>query len=293
MPGDPVLLVGGKTGRDGIGGATGSSRVHTGESVETAGAEVQKGNAVEERKLQRLFRNPGFTRLVKRCNDFGAGGVAVAVGELAAGLDIDLDAVPRKYAGLNGIELAISESQERMAVVCDPGDADTLIALAAAENLDAVPIAVVRAAETEAGDAGKARLRMTWRGKTIADLSRRFLNSNGAPRSAVALLPAGFSDTGGGARDAGESETAPELMAALEGELGSLRGCSRRGLQERFDGSIGALSVLFPWGGREQGTPECGMASLLPSLERNCRTASLMTFGCDPELLCRNPYEGA
>jgi phosphoribosylformylglycinamidine synthase len=292
-PGDLVLLVGGKTGRDGIGGATGSSRVHTGESVETAGAEVQKGNAVEERKLQRLFRNPGFTLLVKRCNDFGAGGVAVAVGELAAGLDINLDGIPKKYAGLNGIELAISESQERMAVVCAPGDADTLIGLAAAENLDAVVIAVTNADPAgngnSAGGAETARLRMSWRGKTIADLSRRFLNSNGAPRSAAALLPA---------KSASASpipcSLSPDcLLEALEKELASLRCASRRGLQERFDGSIGALSVLFPWGGREQGTPECGMASLLPSLEKPCRTASLMTFGCDPELLSRNPYEGA
>ncbi|GHV86874.1 hypothetical protein AGMMS50255_1700 [Spirochaetia bacterium] len=188
-PGDAVILVGGKTGRDGIGGATGSSKVHTGESVETAGAEVQKGNAVEERKLQRLFRNPVVTALIKRCNDFGAGGVSVAVGELADGLDINLDAVPKKYAGLDGIELAISESQERMAVVVAASDTDAFIRLAAAENLDAVVIAQVTGGNpADGGDA--PRLRMNWRGKTIVDLSREFLNSNGAPRSAAVSLTA-------------------------------------------------------------------------------------------------------
>ncbi|MDR2900820.1 MAG: phosphoribosylformylglycinamidine synthase, partial [Treponema sp.] len=178
LAGDVILLIGGKTGRDGIGGATGSSKVHTQESVETAGAEVQKGNAVEERKIQRLFRNDKVTRLIKRCNDFGAGGVSVAVGELAAGLDINLDAVPRKYEGLDGIALAISESQERMAVVVAKEDAEALINLAAEENLSAVIIATVTA-----GDEDKnARLRMFWRGKTVIDLERSFLDSNGASR---------------------------------------------------------------------------------------------------------------
>jgi phosphoribosylformylglycinamidine synthase len=306
--GDLVLLVGGKTGRDGIGGATGSSKAHTGKSVETAGAEVQKGNAVEERKLQRLFRNPRFTRLIKRCNDFGAGGVAVAVGELAPGLDIDLDAVPKKYAGLDGVELAISESQERMALVTAPEDAETVIALAAEENLDAVVIASVTAdasggtasADPTAASGGNGgRLRMRWRGKTMVDLSRRFLNSNGAPRSAKAVIPAGGEDLDPAGRHAAEKAAAGELNAAkllldgLELELASLRSGSRRGLQERFDGSIGALSVLFPWGGGEQGTPECGMAGILPSREKSSRTASLMSFGCDPALMCRSPYEGA
>jgi phosphoribosylformylglycinamidine synthase len=286
--GDVIILVGGKTGRDGIGGATGSSKAHTGKSVETAGAEVQKGNAVEERKLQRLFRNPRFTGLIKRCNDFGAGGIAVAVGELAPGLDIDLDAAPKKYAGLDGVELAISESQERMALAAAPEDADAIIACAAEENLDAVIIASV---------SGGERLRMRWRGKTIVDLSRLFLNSNGAPRSAGVIIPAAregdsplrAAGTGG----PGIQEPPRLLLDSLKRELSSLRGGSRRGLQERFDGSIGALSVLFPWGGREQGTPECGMASLLPSREKTCHTASLMSFGYDPMLMCRNPYEGA
>ncbi|GHU51857.1 phosphoribosylformylglycinamidine synthase [Bacilli bacterium] len=289
-PGDAVILVGGKTGRDGIGGATGSSKVHTGESVETAGAEVQKGNAVEERKLQRLFRNPVVTALIKRCNDFGAGGVSVAVGELADGLDINLDAVPKKYAGLDGIELAISESQERMAVVVAASDTDAFIRLAAAENLDAVVIAKVTS-----GD--KPKLQMKWRGKTIVDISREFLNSNGAPRSATVSLIAIRSNDNSINDDLVNSNTtaapAVVLLDKLERELASLRSGSRRGLQERFDGSIGAASVLFPWGGSEQGTPECGIAALLPSLDKQSRTASLMTFGYDPELMEQNPYEGA
>jgi len=275
-PGDVVLLVGGKTGRDGIGGATGSSKVHSGESVETAGAEVQKGNAVEERKLQRLFRNPQVTKLIKRCNDFGAGGVSVAVGELAAGIDIDLDKVPKKYAGLDGIELAISESQERMAVVTAADDADDFIRFAAAENLDAVIIAIITANDDNAENAS---LKMKWQGKTIVDLSRSFLNANGAVRSAKVFI------------ENGEWE---ELgMRNLKHELMSLRSCSRRGLQERFDGSVGTGSVLFPWGGAEQGTPECGMAALIPSLTAQSRTASLMSFGYDPDLMEQNPYEGA
>jgi phosphoribosylformylglycinamidine synthase len=286
-PGDLVILVGGRTGRDGIGGATGSSKMHSGLSVANSGAEVQKGNPVEERKLQRLFRNRRAAALIKRCNDFGAGGVAVAVGELAAGLDIDLDAVPRKYAGLNGVELAISESQERMAVVTAPEDAGEFTALAAAENLEAAVIARVTAGPGP-------RLRMTWRGKTIVDLDRGFLDTNGAPRSAQARIPpssGAFPDQAGGRDD---PHPAPQaLLAALEGELGSLRSGSRRGLQERFDGSVGASSVLFPWGGAEQGTPECGMAALLPPAGRESRTASLLCFGCDPGILDRDPYLGA
>jgi phosphoribosylformylglycinamidine synthase len=309
--GDLVLLIGGKTGRDGIGGATGSSKVHTGESVESAGAEVQKGNAVEERKLQRLFRDPEVSRRIKRCNDFGAGGVSVAVGELAPGLDINLDAVPKKYSGLNGTELAISESQERMAVVAAPADAETLIQKAAAENLDAVVIAkiVVGEAKDDPDTGGKAgaRLRMSWQGKTIVDLSRHFLDSNGAPRSTdlvIRSLAATDNDRAGSAAAEGESPQA--LLDHLEKELASLRSGSRRGLQERFDGSIGASSVLFPWGGAEQGTPECGMAALLSvppgAGESLCAedaalpvsmTASLMSFGFDPVLTEANPYEGA
>jgi phosphoribosylformylglycinamidine synthase len=246
---------------------------------------------VEERKLQRLFRNPDVTARIKRCNDFGAGGVAVAVGELAAGLDIKLDEVPKKYAGLDGTEIAISESQERMAVVVDAKDADKLIEYAAAENLDAVVIATVTADDGEEppfspAEADKGpRLRMSWRGKTIVDISRRFLNSNGAPRSArVVVEPAVQS---------GIAESPVFTLDGLERELASLRTGSRRGLQERFDGSIGASSVLFPWGGSEQGVPECGMAALLPSLDKESLTASLMSFGYDPELALCSPYEGA
>ena len=280
-PGDVVILVGGKTGRDGIGGATGSSKIHSDKSVESAGAEVQKGNAVEERKLQRLFRDERTARLIKRCNDFGAGGAAVAVGELAAGIDINLDKIPKKYEGLNGIELAISESQERMAVVVSASDADEFIHAASRENLDATVIAEITAGSADPG----AVLRMKRRGKTIVELSRKFLNANGASRSACALIQTDvrIKRAGGGV----------DPMEALVEELQSLRSCGRRGLQERFDGSIGAGSVLFPWGGAEQGTPECGIAGLLPSLEKRSLTASLMTFGYDPYVMDLNPYIGA
>jgi phosphoribosylformylglycinamidine synthase len=316
-PGDVVLLVGGRTGRDGIGGATGSSKAHTGESVQQSGAEVQKGNAVEERKLQRLFRNPAVTCLIKRCNDFGAGGVAVAVGELAAGLDITLDAIPRKYESLDGIELSISESQERMAVVTSRADADVFIKAAAGENLDATIIAVVT---------DKERLCMYWRGDCIVDLPRSFLDANGARRSARVRLPARkafYAEEREGARRSARvrlparktfyaeengalrrtrvrlparktfyAEEREEKSDLLK-ELSSLRSASRRGLQERFDGSVGAGSVLFPFGGATQGTPECGMAALLPSLEKESCTASIMTFGFDPVTMERDPYEGA
>jgi phosphoribosylformylglycinamidine synthase len=302
--GDLVLLIGGKTGRDGIGGATGSSKIHTGESVESAGAEVQKGNAVEERKLQRLFRKSEVSLLIKRCNDFGAGGVSVAVGELAPGLDINLDAAPKKYDGLDGTELAISESQERMAVVVSPEDAETIIRQAAAENLDAVVIAQVSCGENAINDSpvntdAGARLQMSWRGKTIVDLSRRFLDSNGASRSARAVIGKPSPDSTDGP-DKGLSVPPASPQVALDQlarELNSLRSGSRRGLQERFDGSIGAASVLFPWGGKEQGTPECGMAALLPAAVSGSPaaslSASLMSFGFDPVLTKTNPYEGA
>lgn len=283
--GDVVLLVGGKTGRDGIGGATGSSRVHTDQSVQSAGAEVQKGNPVEERKIQRLFRNPRLSRLIKRCNDFGAGGVSVAVGELAGGLDIDLDRVPKKYEDLDGMELAISESQERMAVVVDPSDVTAFIALALEENLTAVPIAVV----TDQGDSPSARLRMTWQGAVIVDLDRSFLDSNGAPRTTMVKMTASGSSLG----SPDLPMTPSAILDQIERELRSLRTTSRRGLQERFDGSIGASSVLYPWAGAEQGTPECGMVALLPSLDKDARTASIMTFGYDPEVATLSPYRGA
>ncbi|MDR1126779.1 MAG: phosphoribosylformylglycinamidine synthase, partial [Treponema sp.] len=274
--GDVVLLVGGKTGRDGIGGASGSSKAHTDESIIKSGAEVQKGNPVEERKIQRLFRNPSVTRLVKRCNDFGAGGIAIAVGELADGLDINLDAVPKKYTGLDGVETALSESQERMAVVIAPADIDAFIQAADAENLDAVAVARVT---------DEKRVRMMWQNQTIVDLSREFLNSNGAARRATVVLEYENQTTA--------HTNTGAFLADLEKELASLRTCSRRGLQERFDGSIGAGSVLFPFGGATQGTPECGMVALLPSLDKDSRTASLVASGFDPDAMTANPYEGA
>ncbi|MCI7474093.1 MAG: phosphoribosylformylglycinamidine synthase [Clostridiales bacterium] len=273
-PGDVVILLGGRTGRDGIGGATGSSKSHNLSSLDTMASEVQKGNAPEERKLQRLFRNPNVTRLIKRCNDFGAGGVSVAIGELADGLAIDLDAVRKKYDGLDGTELAISESQERMAVVVAPQDAQTLMNFAASENLEAYQVATV----TES-----PRMVMTWRGQTVANLSRAFLNTNGAVKHACVQVD--------------EKATAPQSekkFRTLREMAASLKSASRRGLTERFDGSIGAGSVLMPFGGKTQRTPAQAMAALFP-VEPNQETdqASVMAWGCDPDQLSANPYAGA
>ena len=277
--GDLVIMVGGGTGRDGIGGATGSSKVHTTESVTTAGAEVQKGNAVEERKIQRLFRDQKVTHLIRRCNDFGAGGVAVAVGELAPGLDINLDAVPKKYEGLNGTELAISESQERMAVVVRVKDAPAFIEAANAENLNAAIIATVTSND---------RLVMRWQGKTIVDIDRNFLDTAGASRSANATIaqPAKTWDW------AASNET--DLASRWIANLSSLAVCAQRGLTERFDGSIGSSSVLFPMGGAYQSTPECGMAARIPvGPGKETSTVSLMTMGYDPKAASWSPYHGA
>jgi len=285
--GDLVIMVGGGTGRDGIGGATGSSKVHTAESVTTAGAEVQKGNAVEERKIQRLFRDPAVTRLIRRCNDFGAGGVAVAVGELAAGLDINLDAIPKKYEGLNGTELAISESQERMAVVVRARDADAFIAAANRENLNAAVIATVTA---------EPRLVMRWRGDVIVDIDRRFLDAAGAKRRAAARIeqpsePWRWAVTGSAS---GPSVPAATLESRWMATLADLSVASQRGLGERFDGSIGSASVLFPMGGAYQSTPECGMAARIPvGPGKHTSTASLMTMGYDPRAASWSPYHGA
>ena len=271
-PGDVVILLGGRTGRDGIGGATGSSKSHNQKSLTTMASEVQKGNAPEERKIQRLFRDGGVTRLIKRCNDFGAGGVSVAIGELADGLEIDLDAVRKKYDGLDGTELAISESQERMAVVVAPEDAARFIAAAERENLEAYQVAVV----TES-----PRMVMTWKGQTIADLSREFLNTNGAVKHASVRISAH------GGRGA-------ERPASLKEMASSLKSASRRGLTERFDGSIGAGSVLMPFGGKTQRTPAQAMAALLPVLpHQETDQASVMAWGCDPEQLSADPYTGA
>ena len=271
-PGDVVVLLGGRTGRDGIGGATGSSKSHNLSSLDTMASEVQKGNAPEERKLQRLFRNPNVTRLIKRCNDFGAGGVSVAIGELADGLAIDLDAVRKKYDGLDGTEIAISESQERMAVVVAPQDVDTLLHMAATENLEAYPVATV----TES-----PRMVMTWRGKTVANLSRAFLNTNGAVKHAQVKV----------AQRPGPQTFEERPLHELAKELDY---ASRRGLTERFDGSIGAASVLMPFGGKTQRTPAQAMAALFP-VEPGQETdqASIMAWGCDPKQLSRDPYYGA
>ena len=272
-PGDVVILLGGRTGRDGIGGATGSSKSHNLKSLDTMASEVQKGNAPEERKLQRLFRDGNVTRLIKRCNDFGAGGVSVAIGELADGLSIDLDAVRKKYDGLDGTELAISESQERMAVVVGPEDVDAFLAAAQRENLEAYPVATV----TE-----EPRMVMTWRGQVVADLSRAFLNTNGAVKHASVSVPA--------RPDGVAQPKAPTLreMAA------SLKSASRRGLTERFDGSIGAGSVLMPFGGKSQRTPAQAMAALFPVLPgQETDQASVMAWGCDPDQLSADPYSGA
>ena len=271
-PGDVVILLGGRTGRDGIGGATGSSKSHNQKSLTTMASEVQKGNAPEERKIQRLFRRGEVTRLIKRCNDFGAGGVSVAIGELADGLSIDLDAVRKKYEGLDGTELAISESQERMAVVVAPEDADKFIAAAQEENLEAYQVAVV----TES-----PRMVMTWKGQTIADLSREFLNTNGAVKHAGVSVP---KLAGGGV----------ERPSSLKEMAASLKSASRRGLTERFDGSIGAGSVLMPFGGKTQRTPAQAMAALLPVLPgQETDQASVMAWGFDPDQMMEDPFFGA
>ena len=266
-PGDKIVLLGGRTGRDGCGGATGSSKSHKLESIETCGAEVQKGNAPTERKLQRLFRDGEVTRLIKRCNDFGAGGVSVAIGELADGLMIDLDKVPKKYDGLDGTELAISESQERMAVVLAPEDVDAFLAAANRENLEATVVAEVTA---------EPRLRMTWKGVTIVDLSREFLNSNGAEKHTTASVP---DDDVKPYEFAGDTVT--EKLADM---LGNLNICSKQGLSERFDSTIGAATVLMPFGGKAQRTPAQAMAAVFPVLPGQATDqASVMAWGCDPE----------
>ena len=269
--GDVVILLGGRTGRDGIGGATGSSKSHNMKSLTTMASEVQKGNAPEERKIQRLFRDGNVTRLIKRCNDFGAGGVSVAIGELADGLRIDLDAVRKKYDGLDGTELAISESQERMAVVVAPEDVDAFIAAAEKENLEAYRVAVV----TE-----EPRMVMSWKGKEIANLSRAFLNTNGAVKHTAVEVPA--------------AKTLQVSSASLKEMAAQLRFASQRGLVERFDATIGAGSLLMPFGGKNQATPAQAMAAKLPVLPgQTTDAASVMAWGCDPELLSADPFQGA
>ena len=273
-PGDVVILLGGRTGRDGIGGATGSSKSHNRKSLTTMASEVQKGNAPEERKIQRLFRDGSVTKLIKRCNDFGAGGVSVAIGELADGLEISLDAVRKKYEGLDGTELAISESQERMAVVVAPENAAAFIAAAEKENLEAYQVAVV----TES-----PRMVMKWNGNTIVDLSRAFLDTNGADKhTAVAVEAKDRNALGQG------------VQKSLREMAASLKSASRRGLAERFDATIGAGSVLMPFGGETQRTPAQAMAALLPVLpDQETEDCSVMAWGFDPDQMCVDPYVGA
>jgi len=277
VSGDVVILLGGRTGRDGIGGATGSSKSHTQTSLETCGADVQKGNAPEERKIQRLFRNPEATRLIKRCNDFGAGGVSVSVGELADGLLIDLDKVPKKYEGLDGTELAISESQERMSIIVEKKDADAFFALAAAENLEASVIAEVTK---------DARLVMMWNGKKIVNLSRDFLNSNGARKYAKVFL----GDQGSIISYQGAEIRNREELKKF---IGSLNICSQKGLAERFDSCIGQATVVSPFGGKYQLTPSQTMIAKLPVFEGETNTCSLMSWGFCPDISSISPYYGA
>ena len=277
QPDDIVILLGGRTGRDGCGGATGSSKSHTSDSLKTCGAEVQKGNPPEERKLQRLFRNPEVTRMIKRCNDFGAGGVSVAIGELADGLAIDLSAVPRKYDGLDGTELAISESQERMAVVVAPQDVQRFIEKAAEENLEATVVARVMA---------EPRLRMTWNGVEIVNISREFLNSNGASKHTDVTIPAPSLDGLYRRISCGGFE---ETLLRL---LSDLNVCSKQGLAERFDSTIGAATVVMPFGGAYQATPSQYMAAKLP-VAGETDTCSVMAYGFDPYLCEKSPYHGA
>ena len=278
-PGDIIILLGGRTGRDGCGGATGSSKVHTEESIETCGAEVQKGNPPTERKIQRLFRREEVSKLIKKCNDFGAGGVSVAIGELADGLRVDLDKVPKKYAGLDGTEIAISESQERMAVVVDPKDVDQFLAYAKEENLEATEVAVV----TES-----PRLILTWRGKEIVNLSRAFLDTNGAHQETNVAV-----DIPSMEESVFQKEEVTDVKAKWRDVLKDLNVCSQKGLVEMFDGSIGAGSVFMPHGGKYQMTETQAMVAKVPVMNGTTDAVSMMSFGFDPYLSSWSPYHGA
>ncbi len=273
--GDIVILLGGRTGRDGCGGATGSSKSHSLSSLETCGAEVQKGNAPEERKLQRLFRNAEASKLIKRCNDFGAGGVSVAIGELADGLDINLDAVPKKYDGLDGTELAISESQERMAVVVEAKDVDRFCQLAESENLEATVVATVKE---------NPYLTMTWNGNKIVNISREFLNSNGAPKH-IDIAPA--------KAECYKKNTDGDFNKLYKDLAGDLNVCSKRGLSERFDSTIGAGTVLMPFGGKYQRTPIQAMVNKISVEKKDTKTCSFMAWGYNPFITEKSPYHGA
>ena len=281
--GDIIVLLGGRTGRDGCGGATGSSKAHDSSSIETCGAEVQKGNPPTERKIQRLFRKAEVAKMIKRCNDFGAGGVSVAIGELADGLKIDLDKVPKKYDGLDGTELAISESQERMAVVLDKNDVEKFIALSNDENLEATPVAVVT---------DENRLEMTWRGDKIVDLSRDFLNTNGVVQHAKAEITA-VDENENYTKKIPEELKSLSNADALKANLSRLEVCSQKGLVERFDSSIGAATVLMPYAGKYQLTPEEAMVAKIPLLEGETDTATVMAYGFIPKLSRWSPFHSA
>ena len=287
-PGDIIILLGGRTGRDGCGGATGSSKVHTDKSLTTCGAEVQKGNAPTERKIQRLFRRAEVTGIIKKCNDFGAGGVSVAIGELADGLRVDLDKVPKKYAGLDGTELAISESQERMAVVVDAKDADTFLAYAAEENLEAVKVAVV----TE-----EPRLVLCWRGKEIVNISRAFLDTNGAHQETSVKVDMPVPEENYFKKiaisEVADAVAKKDVKTAWLSMLNDLNVCSQKGLVEMFDASIGAGSVYMPYGGKYQLTETQTMVAKLPVLKGKCDTVTMMSYGFDPYLSSWSPYHGA
>ncbi len=287
-PGDIIILLGGRTGRDGCGGATGSSKVHTEASIETCGAEVQKGNAPTERKIQRLFRREEVSKLIKKCNDFGAGGVSVAIGELAPGLIIDMDKVPKKYAGLDGTELAISESQERMAVVVDPKDVQQFLSYAAEENLEAVEVATVTA---------EPRLVMIWRGKQIVNLSRSFLDTNGAHQETGVYVDAPVKEDNYfnkiAIKKVEEALAKNDVKAAMLAELNDLNVCSQKGLVEMFDASIGAGSVFMPYGGKYQLTETQSMVAKLPVLKGKTDVVTMMSYGFDPFLSSWSPYHGA
>ena len=279
-PGDIIILLGGRTGRDGCGGATGSSKVHTEESIETCGAEVQKGNAPTERKIQRMFRREEVSKLIKKCNDFGAGGVSVAIGELADGLQINLDKVPKKYAGLDGTEIAISESQERMAVVVDPKDVDEFLGYAKEENLEAVKVAVV----TE-----DPRLVLSWRGKEIVNISRAFLNTNGAHQETTVKVDIPSREDTILKKQVEVGDVKEKWLDTLK----DLNVCSQKGLVEMFDGSIGVGSVFMPHGGKYQMTETQSMVAKLPVMHGKCDTVTMMSYGFDPYLSSWSPYHGA
>ncbi len=284
-PGDVVILLGGRTGRDGCGGATGSSKEHDEQSLVKSGAEVQKGNPPTERKIQRLFRNPSVSRLIKKCNDFGAGGVVVAIGELADGLEINLDAIPKKYEGLDGTELAISESQERMAVLVSPKDVDKFISTATEENLEATPVARVTS---------ESRVRIWWRGKLIVDISREFLNTNGVKRKSRAVVSAPHERYNFFEQLRQEVAMCNvDIKKAWLNNLERLDVCSQKGLVERFDSTIGAGTVLLPFGGKYQLSPAEGMVAKIPVLEGDTTTGTIMTFGYNPALAKWSPFHGA